>query len=209
MTVSLRYIKKLMGWCPNVKTTEIGSHISPSHFETNDRSRGEKANSPQVKNQFSRIFSRLDVRLFLPTLILTPFYISMLFLKGVDSEALFIGILLPLLIYSLCWKKQMLWYDALAKKPNVRYFSKIVLFFVFLTLIWALIFPIRVFLSHVPSSINSESLYSFIAGLSFFIMWGTSLQLIYWEKKNHMKICIKNENGFLKTYAVGEKEGEL
>lgn len=39
-------------------------------------------------------------------------------------------------------------------------------------------------------------------------MWGTSLQLIYWEKKNHMKICIENENGFQKTYAVGEKEGE-
>jgi hypothetical protein len=207
MNVFIKRIRKLMGWCPNAKVLEIGCKVTPSYFE-NGRSRGEKANSQQVKSQFSKIFSRLDVRLFLPTLILTLFYMSMLFLKGADSKALFLGILLPLLIYSLCWKKQMEWYDALVKKPNIRYFSKIMLFFVLLVLIWALIIPIRILFSDMPSSINSESMYSFIAGLSFFIMCGTSLQLIYWEKKNHMKICIKNENGFLKTYAIRENGGE-
>jgi hypothetical protein len=52
-------------------------------------------------------------------------------------------------------------------------------------------------------------MYSFVAGLWILTMWGTSLQLIYWEKKNHMKICTENKNGFQKTYAVGDKEGKL
>jgi hypothetical protein len=168
MNVFTKSIRKLMGWCPNAKTNETGSRISPDNFESYDRSGGEKARSPKVPSQYSRLFSRLDVRLLLPTLFLTPFYIIMLFLKGINSEALFLGILLPLLIYSLCWKKQMQWYDALAKKPIVRYVSKIVLFWVFLALIWSLIIPIIVFLSYTPSLINSQSFYSFIAGLTQF-----------------------------------------
>nr|WP_269848934.1 DUF1673 family protein [Methanosarcina horonobensis] len=66
-------------------------------------------------------------------------------------------------------------------------------------------FPV---LSYAPS-INSQSMYSFIAGIWILTMWGTSLQLIYWEKKNHMKICTAYENGFQKTYTIGEKEGEM
>lgn len=52
-------------------------------------------------------------------------------------------------------------------------------------------------------------MYSFIAG-AWILMWGGSyLQLIYWEKENHMKIYIKSEKGFQKMYALGEKEREL
>lgn len=208
MTLTLEYIKKLMGWCPNAKASEIGPRISHTNFETYNRSRGDKASSPKVPTQFSRFSSRLDFRLLLPTLFLTPFYIFLLFRKGVNSKAFFLGVLLSLLIYSLCWKKQIQWYDTLAKKPFVRYVSKIIILWVFLALIWSLIFPIRVFLSYTPSSINSQSLYSFIAGPYILTMWGINLPLVYWEKKNHMKIYIKNDNGFQKTYAIGEKEGE-
>jgi glucan phosphoethanolaminetransferase (alkaline phosphatase superfamily) len=152
-------------------------------------------------------FSRLDVRLLLPTLFLTPIYIVMLFLKGVNSEFFFLGVLFSLLINLLFWKNQIREYEAAAKKPTVRYVSKIVLFFVFLSLILFLSLPPMVFLSYTPSSINSHSMYSFIAATWILTMWGTCLQLFYWEKKNHMKIHIKNENGFQKTYAIGEKEG--
>ena len=208
--MTLEYIKKLMGWCPYAKTLETGSRISLDNFEAHARSGGEEARSPKVPSQFSRFFSRLDVRLFLPTLFLTPFYTIMLFLKGVNSEFFFLGILFSLLLNSLCWKKLIHDCNALVKKPDVRYVSKIVLFFVFLSLIWFSLLPLMVFRSyHTPPSIDSQSMYSFIAGLWILTMWGTSLQLIYWEKKNHMKICIENENGFQKTYAIGEKEGEL
>jgi hypothetical protein len=40
-------------------------------------------------------------------------------------------------------------------------------------------------------------------------MWGFYFQLIYWEKKHHVKIYIKSEKGFQKMYALGEKEGKL
>ncbi|PAV12212.1 hypothetical protein ASJ81_07620 [Methanosarcina spelaei] len=194
-----------MGWCPNAKTIETGSRISPVNFEAYARSRGEKARSPMALSRFSR----LDVRLLLPTLFLTPIYIVMLFLKGVNSEFFFLGVLFSLLINLLFWKNQIREYEAAAKKPTVRYVSKIVLFFVFLSLILFLSLPPMVFLSYTPSSINSHSMYSFIAATWILTMWGTCLQLFYWEKKNHMKIHIKNENGFQKTYAIGEKEGKL
>lgn len=203
--MTLEFIKKLMGWCPNAKSIEISSQISPTNFEEHYQSTGDKATNTKLHN----LFSRLDVRLLLPTLFLTPFYIAMLFLKGVNLDFLFLGILFSLLINSLFWKKQIREYDATVKKPTVRYVSKIVLFFVFLSLVWFLIFPSIVFLSYTPSSINSQSMYSFIAGTWILTMWGACLQLLYWEEKNHMKICIKNENGFQKTYALGEKEGEL
>lgn len=194
-----------MGWCPNAKASETGSCTNHGNFGIYDRS-GEEDRSPKFPSQFSIFFSRLDVRLLLPALFLTPFYLILLFLKGVNTEAFLSGILLFLLIYSLCWKKLMQQYDAISKKPIFSSFSKIVLLFVSLSLIWFLIFPIKVFLSYTPSSINFQSLFSFTAGIWILTMWGISLQLIYWERKNRMKICIKNENGFQKIYTVWEKK---
>lgn len=191
-----------MGWCPSSKTIEARLKNNPFYFEEYSQSRREKDRNSKVPSPFSR----LDARLFLPTLFLTPFYIVMLFLKGVNSEFFFLGVLFSLPINSLFWKKQIREYNAAAKKPTVRYVSKIVLFFVFLSLSWFLIFPSLVFLSYTPPSINSQSMYSFIAGAWILTMWGTCFQLFYWEKKNHMKVCILNEKRLQKTYTVGEKE---
>lgn len=205
MNWEAKYIRKLMGWCPNAKIIETGSRISPVNFEAYDQSRGEKARIPMAISRFSRI----DIRLLLPTLFLTPLYTVMLLVKGVNFEFFFLGILFSLLINLLFRKNQIREYDAAVKKPTVHYVSKIVLFFVFLSLILFLSFPPIVFLSYTPSSINSQSMYSFIAATWMLTMWGTCLQLFYWEKKNHMRIHIKNENGFQKTYAIGEEEGEM
>jgi len=210
MNREAKYIRKLMGWCPNAKTFKNESRVSPANFEAYNRSRGEKARSPMALSRFSKLFSRLDVRLLLPTLFLTPLYTIMLFVKGVNIEFFFSGILVSLLLNSLCWKKLIHECNDLVKKPDVRYVSKIVFFYVFLSLIWFSVLPFIVFRSyHMSSSINSQSMYSFIAGLWILTMWGTCLQLVYWEKKNHRKICTENENGFQKTYAIGEKEGKL
>jgi Ca2+/Na+ antiporter len=205
--MTLEHIKKLMGWCPNVKTLENGTRISSANFETNDQSGGEKARNPGISSRISRLFSRFDIRILLPTLFLTPIYINLLFQKGINAEAFFLGFSLSLLIYLLGWKKQMHHYDSLTKKPVVGSSLKKTFFWVFLAIILFLILPI-VFLSQIPSVLNVRSLYSLVAGAWIF-MWGTYLQLIYWERKNHMKIYIKNEKGFQKIYAIGEKEGEL
>ena len=202
--MTLEYIKKLMGWCPNAKIAETQHSIHPEYFEANSLSGGEKDRNPRISSRFSRLFSRLDVRILLPTLFSTPIYINLLFRKGINAEAFFLGFSLSLLIYLLGWKKQMHHYDSLAKKPIVGSSSKKILLWIFLALILFLILPM-VFLSQIPSFLNARSLYSLVAGAWIF-MWGSYLQLIYWERKNHMKIYIKNEKGFQKMYAIGEKE---
>lgn len=115
--MTLEYIRKLMRWRTNAKTPENGSRISSANFELYDRSGGEKAKNPGISSRISRLFSRFDVRLLLPTLFLTPIYINLLFQKGINSEAFFLGFSLSLLIFLLGWKKQMHHYDSLTKKP--------------------------------------------------------------------------------------------
>jgi len=63
-----RYIKKLMGWCPNAKTLKTESQISSANFEANDRSEEEKAGSLNIPSQHSR----LDTLLLLLPIFFTP-----------------------------------------------------------------------------------------------------------------------------------------
>lgn len=202
MTLTPKYLKELMGWCPNTKITGTGSRISHANFEECDRSGGEKARSPKILSQISRIYSRLDVRFLLPTLFITPFYINMLFQKGVNTEAFSLGILLSLLIYLLCWKKQMKRYDALAKKPIIGSSSKKAYFRYFLVLI-SFFALFMIFFPYMLKFLSLQSTFSFLAG-TWIIMWGNYFQLIYWERKNHMKIYSGSENGFQKMYTVRE-----
>jgi hypothetical protein len=198
-------IRKLMGWCPNAKTLENGSRVSPANFEAYNRSRGEKARIPIALSRFSKLFSRLDIRILLPILLITPSYINFLFQKGINAEAFILGFSLSLLIYLLYWKKQMRQYDNLVKEPIIGSSTKKIFFKVFLILILFLILPL-VFWSYISFFINFRSLLSFTAG-AWILMWGIYLQLIYWERKNHMRIYIKSEKGFQKMYALREKKG--
>ncbi len=110
-----RYIKKLVGWCPYAKTTGLDSRNGPANFEAYDQSGGEKAGGPEVLSRFSRLFSRYDVRILLPTLFFTFYLIILLSQKGINSEAFLLGLSLSLLTYLLGWKKQMNKYNTLAK----------------------------------------------------------------------------------------------
>ncbi len=207
MNVFTKSIRKLIGWCPNAKTLENVFQISPANFEANDLSGGEKARNPEISSHISGFFSRFDIRILLPTLFLTPIYINLLFQKGINEEAFFLGFSFSLLIYLLGWKKQMHYYDSLAKKPVVVSSFKKTFFWVFSVIILGLIL-LMVFLpyiSHMIHILNARSLYSLVAGAWIF-MWGSYFQLIYWEKKNHLKIYIKSKRGFQKMYALGEKE---
>ncbi|MGA9189062.1 MAG: DUF1673 family protein, partial [Methanosarcina sp.] len=83
-----------MGWCPNAKASQTGSRISSANFEANNRSGGEKARSPTVQSQHSR----LDTHLLLLPIFFIPVYIN-LFQKGINTEAFLLGFLLSLPIY--------------------------------------------------------------------------------------------------------------
>jgi len=179
--MTLEYIKKLMGWCPNVKTLETESRISSANFELYGQSGGEKARNPEITSRISRLFSRLDIRILLPTLFITPIYINLLFQKGINAEAFFLGFSFSLLVYLLGWKKQIHHYDSLTKKPVVGSSLKKTFFWVFLAIILLLILPI-VFLSQISSFLNVKSLYSLGAGAWIF-MWGISSVNLLGKKK--------------------------
>lgn len=202
--MTLEYIKRLMGWCPNLKTLETGSRISSANF-VYDQSGGEKA-SQKVPSQHSR----LDIYLLVLPIIFTPVYIN-LFQKGISTEAFLLGLSFSLPIYLLGWNKQMHQYDAVKKNPVVspsfrKTLAGVVLFlFLGFTLLMAFLPYIS---SHEAYLFNDQVLYSFTSG-TLILMWGFYFQLIYWERKNHMKMYTKREKGQQKLYVLREKEREL
>jgi hypothetical protein len=206
MNIFIRNIRKLMGWCPNAKALETVSRISSANFEANDQSEGEKAKNPTVPGQHSR----LDIYLLLLPIFFAPIYIK-IFQKGVNTEAFLLGLSLSLPIYLLGWKKQMHQYDAVKRNPVVspsfRKTLACVVLFLFLgfTLLMAFLPYIS---SHSAYLFNDQVLSSFTSG-TLILMWSFYLQLIYWEKKNHMKMYVKREKGQQKLYALEEKEREL
>lgn len=199
-------IKKLMGWCPYAKTAGVGPRPSPDNFEANNRSGGEKVRSPTVPSQHSR----LDIYLLLLPIIFTSVYIKP-FQKGVNTEAFLLGLSLSLPIYLLGWKKQMHQYDAVKRNPAVspsfrKTFACVILFlFLGFTLLMAFLPYIS---SHAVYLLNDQAMYSFTTGV-LILMWSFYFQLIYWERKNHMKIYMKREKGQQKLYVLGEKGEEL
>ncbi|AKB23660.1 hypothetical protein MSMTP_0191 [Methanosarcina sp. MTP4] len=204
--VAFEQIKKLMGWCPNAKTAEAGPRISSVNFEAYDRSGEEKARSPTVPSQHSR----LDTQLLLLPIFFTPVYIN-LFQKGINTEAFLLGLSLSLPIYLLGWKKQMHQYNAAKKKPVVSPSFRKSLFCVILFLFLGftlLIASLPYISSHAAHLLNDRTLNSFASG-TLIPMWGFYFQLIYWERKNHMKMYMKREKGQQKLYALGEKGGKL
>lgn len=204
--MSLKYIKKFMGWCPNAKKLETGPRISSANFEEYDRSGKEKSRISKVSGQHSR----LDIHLLLLPFFFTLIYIN-LFQKGVNTEAFLLGLSLSLPVYFFGWKKQMHQYNAVKEKtvisPSFRKTLACVVLFLFLgfTLLLAFLPYIS---SHAAYLLNDQALYSFVSG-TLVLMWGFYFQLIYWERKNHMKMYMKREKGQQKLYVLGEKEGEL
>ncbi|MGB9927969.1 MAG: DUF1673 family protein [Methanosarcina sp.] len=196
----MKSIKKLIRWCPNAKVTETGPWIYSTSFESYNQPGGEKSRNPKILSQFSKLYSRLDVRILLPAIFLSPFYINILIQRGVNTKAFFLGLSLSLIIYCLYSNKQMQRYNAVAKKPVIHFFSKKKAFEIFLAIIlFGILFILL--LPYTLKLLDSRSIFSFLASVWLFL-WGNYFQLIYWEKKNHMRIYIKNENGFQKIYAV-------
>ncbi|WP_048142950.1 DUF1673 domain-containing protein [Methanosarcina horonobensis] len=204
--MTLESIKKLMGWCPNAKKLEAGPRISSVNIEAYDLSGKEKSRIPNIPCQHSK----LDTQLLLLPLFFTPIYIN-LFQKGINTEAFLLGLSLSLPIYLFGWKKQIHQYNAAKEKtvisPSFRKTLACVVLFLFLgfTLLLAFLPYIS---SHVAYLLKHQTLDSFVSG-TLILMWGFYFQLIYWEKKNHMKMYVRREKGQQKLYVLGEKRGEL
>ncbi|WP_410508151.1 DUF1673 domain-containing protein [Methanosarcina hadiensis] len=201
MDLFTKNIRKLMGWCPNAKKLEAVNQNSFSNFEAYDQSGKEKSNVSKASDKHSR----LDIPLFLFPFFFTPIYIN-LFQKDINTEAFLLGLSLSLPIYLLGWKKQMHQYNAVKEKPVIspsfRKTLACVVLFLFLGITLLLVF--LPYISPYFYLLNDQTLNSFVSG-TLILIWGFYFQLIYWERKNHMKIYIKRENAQQKLYVPGEK----
>ena len=198
-------IKKLMGWCPNAKKLEAVNQNSFSNFEAYDQSGKEKSNVSKASDKHSR----LDIQLFLFPFFFTPIYIN-LFQKDINTEAFLLGLSLSLPIYLVGWKKQMHQYNAVKEKPVIspsfRKTLACIVLFLFLGITLLMVF--LPYISPYFYLLNDQTLNSFVLG-TLILIWGFYFQLIYWERKNHMKIYIKRENAQQKLYFLEGKGGEL
>ena len=101
-------------------------------------------------------------------------------------------------------------YNAVKEKPVIspsfRKTLACVVLFLFLGITLLLVF--LPYISPYFYLLNDQTLNSFVLG-TLILIWGFYFQLIYWERKNHMKIYIKRENAQQKLYVLEEKGGEL
>ena len=205
MNLNTEYIKKLMGWCPNARSVEAGQRINLESFEyyTPAGARGEGGNLKDPG-----WFRRESSRILLPNIVLTFVYLLLINQIGLNLTSLGGGLFAGLAVVALHWNQQMQRYDTIAKKPVVRCISKKRSLWVYLAIILFILFIVLLPYMFNFSDHSRGYYYSYLAtGLYF--MWGAYFQLTYWEKKNHMRIYVKNEKGFQKTYALGEKGGKL
>ncbi len=206
-TVSLKVenIKKLMGWCPNAKAHEARRSVYLENFDSNvpDRTSGDIRD---LKDPGWLLKESTQVLLF--DIFLTFVYILLYNQIGFLPFTLLCGLSTGLAYVAVYWNQRIQRYDAIAKKPDVRYVSK-KSFWISLAIILPILFSL-VFLPYIPiiGTHIMQVMFSLLANF-LSLMWGAYFQIIYWERKNHMKIYRKYENSFQKTYAIGGKEGKL
>lgn len=199
MSIKVENIKKLMGWCPNARASGARRNIDLENFDSNvpDKARGENGD---LKNP--GWLQRESNQILLFAIFLT--FVHFLIYNHIGLLPSLFASLPPLFYFVFHWNERIQRLNDIAKKPIVRYVSK-------KSYLWVLIIIVFTALLMLLTYMIRQSWHSALFGLSIllFFTWGGYFQLIYWEKKNHMKIYIKHENGIENMYAVGEKEGEL
>ncbi len=191
-------IKKLMGWCLNARASEARRNIDLENFDSNvpDRARGDNS---CLKNP--GWLQRESNQILLFAIFLT--FVHFLIYNHMGLLPSLFAPLPPLFYFVFHWNERIQRFNDIAKKSIVRYVSKLSYLWVFLIII-VFIAPM-ILLTYM---IIHWNLALFELSILCFFMWGFYFQLIYWEKKNHMRIYIKSGSGFQETYAIGEKEGE-
>lgn len=184
-----------MGWCPCAKKPESVEWKDSLNFETPDQPGGGKTGNLRALSGFTGVFSRLSNQILLLNVWLTLNYFILLAYRIVNLKTFPGGLVLSLLLAALIWKKKMKKYDTIEKKPMVNISNR-------KRLLWTLLmilFAISGLFSYVARifSQNMPIFYSFV--ITF--MWISYLQIIYWERKNHMRICTKNEGGSRTIYS--------
>lgn len=193
-----RYIKKLMGWCPNTRAYEARQHINFESFESGipDRSKGDGGDQKNLG-----WLQKTNIQTFLISTFLTLASLLVINQLGVNLFFLLAGSLISLFFIIFDWNAQMRRYDTLVKHPVIDYSDKKKLYYI---LACAFILTYHLYIK--GHGIAMQAIFSLLGG-STVAMWLGYFQLIYWEKKNHKTIYFGKKHGTWKTsYIIREKK---
>ncbi|MDI9396114.1 MAG: DUF1673 domain-containing protein [Euryarchaeota archaeon] len=199
MTMALKYIKKLMGWCPNLRAHEARKHINLENFESDIPDRAGRENGNMKNPGWIR---KASTRTLLVYTFVTIICLQVFNLTGINMTFLLAGSFISLLATILYWKTQMQSYDNLIKQPVIEYSNKRKI------TTFATFFVVYFVLSYIKANVGAlaaQAMISFIGGF-LVIMWLEYLQILYWEKKNNKVIYIDKGYGWKKSYIILERK---
>ena len=197
--MALKYIKKLMGWCPNVRAHEARQHINLENFESDipDRAGGENGD---LKNP--GWLRKASTRTLLVYTFFTIISLLVFYQTGIKMTFLLAGSFISLSVTILYWKTQMQRYDNLIKQPVTEYSNKRKI------TTFATVLVVYFVLSYIKANggvLAVQAMISFIGGF-LVSMWLEYLQILYWEKKNRKVIYIDKGYGWKKSYIILERK---
>jgi len=202
--VSLRVknIKKLMGWCPNAKASESRRNISFENFDSDIPDKAKGDNGDQRNPGWLRKTSAYTI---LINILFTLAYLLAINHLGLNLTFLLAGFSISVAVIVFDWKKQMRRYDTLAQKHicDNSFMKKVsqimnLIFYAFL-FYW-------IFSGDVERNHSMQVIISFMSGL-LVVMWLSYFQLIYWQKKNHKTIYFDKSHGtWKKSYVILERK---
>lgn len=202
-TVSLKVkaIRKLMGWCPYAKVKEAKQPVSFESFDFNipDRARGD---GESIKNL--RWFRKESNRILLIALFTTSLYSLVLHQTGINLIFLFVGFLIALIYFAFYWKTQIQRYDDMVKHSVIDYSNdKVNTLLKILFLFYFLMIFLGIFIGR---EIAWQAMLSFYGGLLVFF-WLSYFQIKYWERINNKTIFFDKKYGrWKKSYIIKEKK---
>lgn len=118
--MTLEYIKKLMGWCPNAKIHEARQHINFESFESGipDKVKGDDGDQRNPG-----WLQRESNQILLFAIFLT--FVHFLIYNHMGLLPSFFALLPPLFYFVFHWNERIQRFNDIVKKPTVRYVSKV------------------------------------------------------------------------------------
>ncbi|PAV12198.1 hypothetical protein ASJ81_07640 [Methanosarcina spelaei] len=202
MSLKVENIKKMMGWCPNARTSETRRHINFESFESGILDR-EKGDDGYQKNL--GWLQKLSNYTLLINTLFTLVYIIAISHLGLKIAFFLAGFFISVALIVLDWKKQMRRYDILAQKlicenPGMKKVSQII------NLIFYAVLFYWIFSGNVARNHSMQVIISLMGG--FLVgMWLGYFQLTYWQRKNHKIIYLDKSYGkWKKSYIIRENK---
>jgi hypothetical protein len=199
-TMSLEYIRKLMGWCPNAKAFGTQHSTCSDYLEANHQSRGRDNEYSENPSWFRKISSRL----ILFNTFFTIVYILIISHWGVNLVALLSGCSIGIVIFVSEWQKQMHFYDTISQK---LFFDQSNTWLIRHNKITKLIpFAMLICLIFLEKYVKPDYIMQFIGSFAtgfLLYMWLGYFRLIHWEKINHKIIFFSKRCGkYKRSYFI-------